>query len=440
MGSDNIIISQPPTGGVIEQPDYGKIIADEAVRLAFGLAKTTGGAEIVSPSAVRNPAGQVNWGYSQITTGASGAPVLPDPKWQISGKNATKPAEDLYTYTRPGSVVFNDTTQGDKVMAELELPQYYQAKSDALAVANATPGRVTRKPTLARSKYANCSGFTSSVIIRIADPHFPGELVDNQVPYLTAARDQGVWKLIGYTRNDTDNTTKEYDPSKYQPGDLFITHRHGHTHTFLWIGAYRGFSDIIAEASNAPQQDPALMIPRLHRIQENIRDKGVDRKGRPYSVWRYMGGTYVPTGQELVPRTSTGQIFSNSRAVLRGPVASGHLDHDSLVDVTIDMIVPSGIRNGQKVFLTTESPFMLSVVGDGRVRLNNALIATLSVIEEGKVLEVAFNADGPKGLVALQITAGFEDGYTGSADEQRFTLGNIDDATDFSAPITYTIG
>lgn len=86
MGSDNIIISQPPTGGVIEQPDYGKIIADEAVRLAFGLAKTTGGAEIVSPSAVRNPAGQVNWGYSQITTGASGAPVLPDPKWQISGK------------------------------------------------------------------------------------------------------------------------------------------------------------------------------------------------------------------------------------------------------------------------------------------------------------------------------------------------------------------
>jgi hypothetical protein len=106
----------------------------------------------------------------------------------------------------------------------------------------------------------------------------------------------------------------------------------------------------------------------------------------------------------------------------------------------MDMIVPSGIRNGQKVFLTTESPFMLSVVGDGRVRLNNALIATLSVIEEGKVLEVAFNADGPKGLVALQITAGFEDGYTGSADEQRFTLGNLDDATDFSAPITYTIG
>lgn len=432
------------TGSIIHY-DYGRKIADEAVRIAFGLSKDSSGNEIVPPSAVTNPAGRVNWSYTEMSTGVLGAPSVSSPNWKVIGKNISNAQDDLYTYTQlvPQSS-WDDNTQGDKAMAEIELPLYYQAKADAEAMTkpmNTAGSRITRLPALKRMHYANCSGFTSSVIIRMVDPHYPGALVDNQVPYLNSAQSQGIWQLVGYTRNDQDNTTKEYNPSLYQPGDVFITHRPYHTHTFIWVGEHKGFTDVIAEAAFASVNSTGLTLPRLHRIQKSIRDTGVDSSKRPYQIWRFMGGVYTPNQDALVTRVNTANIFTNPRAVLRGPVSSGQLNSGSVVDVSLDMTIPTGVYTGQQVFLTTESPFVLNVEGNGQVKTAaGLLVANVSVVaDDNKSLVVKFARDGPRDIATVQFTASFESGYTGSADEQQFELGNLDDTTDFSAPITYTI-
>lgn len=165
--------------------------------------------------------------------------------------------------------------RGDDSDTDAVLPAYTSARQEAAEKQIWAGIELGELPM--DSEYGHCSNFVATVIINTLTPNFPT---------FTGAMNRWMrdpsngWVVIGGSEN--------YDPTMYQPGDVFLTRGSGHT--FMWIGEHGRHEDVIAEAAFA--SDERTRTASLRRYPLDL-STGEDGLGRVYDVWRYIGDVGV---------------------------------------------------------------------------------------------------------------------------------------------------
>ena len=161
--------------------------------------------------------------------------------------------------------------RGDDGETAAVLPSYAEAR---LRAANQQKWSGKERGILQADRgFGNCSNFVSTIVINTLVPEFPtlaGEI------HTWVTNPENGWQLVG--------TSETYEPSSYLPGDIFVTRAKGHT--FMWIGEYGGYPDVVAEASFSSDERTRTGVLRRYGLNPQT---GEDRSGRLYDVWRYLG-------------------------------------------------------------------------------------------------------------------------------------------------------
>ena len=139
--------------------------------------------------------------------------------------------------------------------------------------------------------FGRCSTFIATIVIDTITPNFA---VPSLRMYPLMSDPSNGWVLVG--------TSETYDPSSYKPGDIFVTRGHGHT--FMWIGNYGGYDDVIAEAGLDSAEK--TWVGALRRYYMNP-DTGLDGADRAYDVYRYEGIPIAPEAPIRVSAEKCGQ-------------------------------------------------------------------------------------------------------------------------------------
>lgn len=352
------------------------------------------------------------------TAPAPDTPLTPDARPDPSVQDAVDLAMKLslplsreaksnpLAYVNRGDVIRNDKTEAS--------PEYKAARQTAIEAAEEAGNPFP--PGVQRFQYANCSMFTATLILNTFDKMFPGNLTRTQIAYMKDPANG--WVRVGSSDN--------YNPDDYAPGDIFLSRNPGHT--FMWIGDYKGYSDVVTEAALAAKESPYLRLPSLKRYTVDT-ETGQDSMGRTYDVWRYVGRTgdaKAPSGDES---NDYRNIFTNISATgmnMPKPKNDPYLlkPGSSSLAVNFDFTVPKNAAPGDEFVVEATPPYEFAnfnqlklVSSDGAMfatveRVSRSAVkftladavATHSDVTGSALLTVVPVSEGTSKLVAQRLT------------------------------------
>lgn len=306
-----------------------------------------------------------------------------------------------------GGVVRNDQ--------ELASGEYLLKRMEAIRTAEAAGNPYL--PQERRLRYAHCSQFVATVIINTIDPMYPGDLTKNQYPYVMNPNNG--WQKVG--------TSETYTPKDYEPGDVFLTRGAGHT--FMWIGQHGEYSDVVAEASYAPERSEQLKLPSLKRYSVDA-ETGLDSAGRAYDVWRFVGRTGEAEPPDPDDSWNYRNIFSDfDVAVLNQPDPEGQPyllgPGTSALVASFTLRTPNDAEPGDEFTIESAAPYPFRAFESFPIRADDGTeIATGEYVSRYAVKivlsEAVANRENITGRVKL--TAGASPSADGMRDRQSLTF------------------
>lgn len=206
------------------------------------------------------------------------------------------------------------------------------------------PGKNPSYPNGNHRHYADCGKFVATAVLASGfDTDYPASDTQIQWQYLQSSPK---WTKVGDHRDYTTLTL--------ETGDVFITRGKGHT--FLWIGNYGGYTDVIAEASfYSKDNDPRLRNPTLRRYHLATGEDDSVGFGRDFEIYRCTDPRAVTPSMTL-SGWGTGDAIKNITMTVQNRGENDTFAANTTITISFSFHIPGPARLGQEIPLLIEAP------------------------------------------------------------------------------------